>query len=240
MDFPLWLVFWVIGIAPLLVIFPLMFVVARKQLGPNAGTRQFIMVLPIMLGALIIGPVLFYVLSDDWIENGFAVFQIGFFCFVCTLMLFFLGRRKGAGPVLLDLGRPQQARFLVPVTAFLAIFVAVVVVFDLVTGQVHFENVAKWLFFSSIIVLNAFSTLSRMQIREQGVLMGGDLLRWKKIEGYTWEEDKRNVLTLRVKTPFSLFAKRSIPIPPVYRDQVDTLLAQHTSRSQPQGSKQVQ
>jgi len=229
------LLFWILLLVPLLLALPLAYVVARRTFGPTAGTRRFRAVLPILLGGTVL-PVLVLVLLFRFVPrnawtNGFVVFNLGFVLFVCGLAGYMQYRTRQAGALLLDLGQPRSQRFFL-IIGFL--FLALAIVSGgllLLDGDITIKDVSDILFRVAFGSFQVLLGTRRMQLREQGLLVSGDLLRWRKILGYHWEADRPNTLTLQVNTLQQMFTRPSLSIPPEHRDAVDRLLAQYVGRA---------
>lgn len=182
--------FWALLLVPLVLALPVAYVAARRVLGPTAGTRRFLAVLPILLGGMVLAVLLFRFVPRNARINGFVVFELGFVLVVCGFVGYMRYRTRQAGALLLDLGQPRLHRFL-RVIGFATIALAIVsAVFHIVDRDITMENVADILFG---IALGSFQVLlgtQPMQLREQGLLANGELLRWRKITGYQWEADR--------------------------------------------------
>ena len=229
-------IFWALIAFTILLPLPIMYFVARKQLGPEAGMRRFLAVLPILLGTWVVMLALFYFFPRDWISNRFVVFQFGIAGLLALLMVYLWSRRRQAGALLLDLGPPHNRKILLILNGLLAVIVVALVVVTFMEGELNMEDLGRFVFFAAILSNNMLLASNRTQIRERGLIMGGDLLRWEKIKGYRWEPSKPNVLTLQTTSRLHAFSKPSIPVPPQHRDHVDALMAQHVARSSTQPS----
>src|SRR3712207_2624312 len=109
-----------------------------------------------------------------------VIFQIGFSCCVGIFLLLFVRRREGAGPVLLDLSSSLPGSSIIKylnVATFALLIVTVVI--NIVPSQLKLGDIARMLFYASLFAVSVFRTSSGTQIREQGVLVNGDLLRWE-------------------------------------------------------------
>jgi hypothetical protein len=138
-------------------------------------------------------------------------------------------QRREAGALLVEF-EPNQGPSLRPaLLTVLLIFTVVGLAVNLIRADVGIETIARSVFTSAITAGVVAQVFLVPQIREQGLLVGGKLVRWKEINRYMWERNKPHELTLRVHTALPLRATRSIDMPPIYRDKVEALLAQHIS-----------
>jgi len=161
--------------------------------------------------------------------NTFATFEI----IVATVVWAWVGwawwQRRQAGPLLLEF-EPNQGPSLR--SALLVVMAAVAVgslIVGVTTPGVTMEDIAQALRTSSIGALIVAPMFFKQQIRQHGVLVDSQLVRWQKITSYAWERNKSHELTLRLYTSLPFFATRRIVMPPIYRDKVEELLAQHVA-----------
>lgn len=219
--------FWALLLVPMLLALPVAYVAARRVLGPTAGTRRFLAVLPILLGTMVFSVLLFLFVPRNARINGFVVFNLGFVLFVGGFVGYMRYRTRQAGALLVDLGLPRSHRFL-RFVGFLILALAIVsAVFPIVDRDITIEDVADILFRVALGSFQVLLATRPMQLREQGLLANGDLLRWHEITGYQWEADRPNTLTLRVSTLLPMGKRPSLPVPPEHRDAVDRLFAQY-------------
>lgn len=223
--------FWGLVLVPLVIIFPLAYLVARRTLGPTAATRRFLAVLPIMLGMLVLGGVLARVLMRSERTNGLVVFQYGFVLAIGALMGYMLYRTRQAGALLLDLGPPRPQRFLRIIGVLELVLAGVVAVLAFIERTFTGDDFARIVFQAAMGSWFMFQGTRRTQLREHGLVTSGDLLRWHNITGYQWETDRPNTLTLQVNTKIAMVQGPSLPIPPQHRDAVDRILAQYVGHA---------
>lgn len=230
------LLFWGLLLVPLVLALPLAYVVARRTLGPTAGTRHFLRVMPILLGTTVLGVLLFRFVPRNVRIDGFVVFELGSVLFVVGFAGYIQYRTKQAGALLLDLGQPRALRFL-RIIGYLMVAVAIVsAVFSIVDRDMSLKDVAELLFRLSLGGFQVLLGSQHTQLREQGLLANGELLWWHKVTGYQWEVDRSTTLTLQVNTVLPMGRRPSLPIPPEHRDAVDRFLAQHIGRASAVGS----
>ncbi len=221
------LLFWALLLFPLALALAAAYVAARRVLGPTASTRRFLAVLPLLLGTMVLGVLLFRFVPRNTLINGFVVFNLGFVLFVCGAVGYMQYRTRQAGALLLDLGLPRSHRFLRN-AGFLILTMAIVsAVFPIVDRHITVKDVADILFRVTMGSFWLLLATRPMQLREQGLLANGDLLRWHKITGYQWEADRPSTLTLRVNTLLPMGKRPSLPVPPEHRDAVDHLFARY-------------
>ena len=222
---------WALLLVPMALALVLAYVGARHTLGPTAGTRRFRVMLPIMLGGMVLVVLLLRFAPGDGRIDVFAVFNVGFVLLICGLVGYMQYRTQQAGALLLDLGQPR-ALLVVRIIGFVMLALAIVsTVLTCVERELTIEDVDDILFRIAFGILLVLIGTRRVQLREQGLLASGDLLRWREITGYHWEADRPNTLTLQVNTRRLIGKRPSLPIAPKHRDAVDRLLAQYVRRA---------
>ncbi len=85
--------------------------------------------------------------------------------------------------------------------------------------------VASPVFAVSFAAFWFIAATGRLQVRENGLWVYCNLLRWRKIEHYRWAPDSTLMLTATL--PFSL--RSAVPVPPEHRENFDALLTRHWS-----------
>jgi hypothetical protein len=76
----------------------------------------------------------------------------------------------------------------------------------------------------AIAVLLGTSALARLQIRENGLWIFFDAIKWNKIQSYRWEGDRNSTLVVQAQSRFPSHRKATIPVPDEHKDAVDELL----------------
>jgi hypothetical protein len=146
------------------------------------------------------------------------IFQIALLIAFLGLSMSILVARRRAGAALADLGpSPLRWIFLACGCSLIVVTAAGVVDRSFSTAQsaMHLAQSAFFLLFG----------LSRFQIRSHGVLYGGSLLRWSRIDGYQWRQPA--TLTLQLRRRRWGQDRVWLPVPPVLVPQVDHLMEQH-------------
>ncbi len=221
------LLFWGLVLAPLVLVLPLTYVMDRRTLGPTAGTRRFLAVLPIMIGLMVLGILLAWVLFRSGIMTGFVGLQYGFVLAIGVLVGYMLYRTRQAGALLVDLGPPRLQRFLRIIGMLQLVRAGMGAVLALVHRNFTSDDLARIAFQVAMGSWFTFQGTRRTQLREHGLVAGGDLLRWHNITGYQWETDRPNTLTLQVNTKMAIVRRPCLPILPEHHDAVDRILAQY-------------
>jgi hypothetical protein len=207
-----------------------MLIVSRSMLGSRVGTRQTLLAAPFLLGTALIALLLYLTTSETDRRSAWTAFQLGAPIIFWGVELVSLRRRKRAGAVLLDLGHTPGYSISLPLGGMWIIITLVQLTLYIVVDNLKAQAVVEAFFNFSLGMLSIISGLRKVQIREGGFLYQ-QLIPWKKIRSYTWEDDNPNTLTLSVKTTFPFFDERSFLIPAARRDDVDRLLRRYVPRS---------
>ena len=110
-------------------------------------------------------------------------------------------RKRRAGPVMLDLGRSKIRLIL---GLFVAIFFAAIFLYPTFRGGEMFQSptlsLLYWSLWSlSLVAISLYIGLTKLEIRERGILHFGEFLKWERIESYEWKGKKGHTLKVRVK-----------------------------------------
>ncbi len=185
----------------------IVYMVRRRRVGSEAaakGLRSHIVAMG--LYAIAVG---FYPhLRALWIGNARAIGGFIIIALLFAFTVYWFGRRRRAGVVLLDLGRTAAHRLvLVGVILVAAGFVT-----NLVTklleagGETGTEGIS---YFSHLAIaysclLSLDVGLGRNGIRERGVWSSETLVKWEHVEAYGWGGDDGLTLSLKVvrRLPF--------------------------------------
>ncbi len=111
----------------------------------------------------------------------------------------------------------------------MAVFAAAVLVVGMVVPDMTTNDMGRLLFTSSVGAFIAGQMFLTPQIRHHGILVNSQLVRWNKITSYTWQRNKPHELTLLLLTSLPFRATRRVAMPPIYRDKVELLLAEHVA-----------
>jgi Domain of unknown function (DUF5673) len=144
---------------------------------------------------------------------------------------------RQAGTTHFNLGRAPQNRsilLLAAVEGAIAVFFAIVVLSKLpdIWGNPHpaskdINNFALLAILLSSTALLVRRGLSQLQMRENGIVTYGNLIRWDQIKSYQFKQAKQIRLIIRHTLPIGIGARTSwLAIPEHHREDVEQLLAQ--------------
>ncbi len=133
-------------------------------------------------------------------------------------------RKRRAGPVMLDLGRSKIRLIL---GLFSAIFFAAIFLSAFRGGGMFqfptlslLDKIVLGLCWLSSVAISLDIGLTKLEMRERGILHFGEFLKWERIESYEWKGKKGHTLKVRARWRLSFlgtFTKRW-SISPVHKD----------------------
>lgn len=84
--------------------------------------------------------------------------------------------------------------------------------------------------FLSIGAFLFLMSITKREIKTNGILCFPVLIKWEKIISYQWTGRRKNCLTLQARNPIPFNRKVVILISPAQKDEVDNILDAHVSR----------
>jgi hypothetical protein len=144
--------------------------------------------------------------------------------------------RMAAGGVLLDCG-PLRSPNQLLVVAVLFLILGVIMgltsgmtsILELIGGEAPSASRLSGVVWPAILISGVPFWLvlasGRLQVREGGLWLYGNLLRWSKIRSHHWTNDA--TLLLRRKSLFPWSQEGALHFPPEHKQAVDELLAKH-------------
>jgi hypothetical protein len=149
-----------------------------------------------------------------------------------VLLIMLFCRKQGTGSLLADLGKTSQNKLVFRV-GLIGVALAVLQTwsfFTLVSNGIPEytileRNVSELIYWWSFASLCIALGLEKFEFRENGIYFMSSYIKWQRIDSYTWEPAKPNVLTIRFKPGFPILPGfMSIPIPTRNTDVVDSIL----------------
>jgi len=142
-------------------------------------------------------------------------------------------RGRWAGLLLLDVSNARDRRAARRQAAVIGISVFVILVFEALQIRIGQGRPPVSILVSQLTMglaaVRTFVLNGRVEIRDQGIVVWGGLLRWPRVQSYAWERarDGLVVLTLRARPalPF-LPGTRKITLPADRKSEVDLILRQ--------------
>ena len=149
--------------------------------------------------------------------------------------------RKQGGAQLLDLGRIPVPDMIINVFAGLGL------AWFAVTDAMQITHAGLWTFGDislqilgvSIAVAVLIQGIGKRRILEQGVFHGTGLIRWDRIESYTWEKESTttSILVLHKQTRIPLFKLVTLSVEVEQMEEMEGLFREHAIRrvGEPEG-----
>ncbi|MBK9211351.1 MAG: hypothetical protein IPL71_24910 [Anaerolineales bacterium] len=197
----------------------------RQQAFKNAFFTLLIMVA--VIGAIAILP--FFGFGQS-IKNGFII-SLGVIWVAIYLWLIFtwVFREKKSGRMLIHVtSLPNRWLFLV--LGVISIITGFSGFFDFIWKSTEYSwpiSVAIGLFAGTDFVIMFFS---QIQIHENVILIYVDLIKWSKIESFSWVSDNKKVHTLKIRVKGnmpSFLRNGAIPVPIEKKEQLESILTQY-------------
>lgn len=206
------------------------------MLGKKAAWRNWLTIALLFLAIVGLMVALLF-LPQPWRDFSFSGLFILFSVILWISILTWPRRKRRAGSLLWNLGRPTTYRVLL-VVGVLFVFSAILQTLMFVElARIGFSGsysipeyyVAQIILYWSTAIYFFWAGLSLLQLRESGIYYKFGLIKWEQIASYTWEGKKGNTLTVWLKQRLPLFQTRSWTIPLVHKPAIDRILAQYLS-----------
>ena len=155
---------------------------------------------------------------SEWEDHALS----GFFLFsslsIWVFLTICLRRIARAGDILLEIGRPRGGLVFGVVGTGVAILAGVLSILQAIgdgtaEAATQIRYVSFGLFYFALGTSLFFSGFIKSSIREHGIVVHGQILKWAKIEGFQWDTDHPSTLALRVKRRFPLWRTLHLPVP---------------------------
>jgi len=140
---------------------------------------------------------------------------LGFGLPLIPLFLVWVYSKATAGPLVLDCGaHPHRGLLWMQVVMWLCFTYS-----NVYAINAYPERLDRWgaismtalsVFLALLAVGAVVVAVSRLQVREHGLWLFWRLLRWKRMESYTWEED---CLLFRVRTGLPFLGRAAVAVP---------------------------
>jgi hypothetical protein len=161
-------------------------------------------------------------------------YLLGAICFVG-----FIARRvwraSQAGALLLDLGRlpPRRLWFFGICTVIGALATAQSLSDWRLSGFHAVKGLAGAFFWLTLTLEGLTAVLSRLQVRENGIVGFFELIEWDRIDSHEWAGERGEPLILHLHRRVPLFGvipgKVILPVPAEHRERVEQMLAERCS-----------
>lgn len=227
---------WALLIIPIVVALVLGYAISRSMLGQEAARRNL---LSGTLLLLVLFPLIFALnfLPQPWRDYAWLGLSIVFSAIAWTYIVSWPRRKRQAGSLLWNLGRPVTYRSLLiaGVLFLISAILQTTMFIDLARKGFSgsYESPEYYLsqafLYWSTAISCFWAGLSKLELREKGIYFKFGLIKWQQIASYKWEGAKGNTLTVWLKQRFPFFPTRSWQIPLVHKSTIERILAQHLS-----------
>ncbi len=170
---------------------------------------------------------------------------LGIFCILYMVypLVNLIHANATCGSVLLDLGPLPGARFFCLIAGYFAftgistaLFVSVAGFIGSNSGIMRVEGrpslseamlLSGFMFLITDFVAIGMAALAsgRLQLRENGILIGTRLLKWNRVSSFKWESE--SWLLVNVKTRFPSRGKKMFPVPSEHKTLAEKILLSH-------------
>ena len=206
------------------------------MLGKKAAWRNKLAIALLFLGIVGLMFALLF-LPQPWRDFSFSGIFILFSIILWSSILTWPRRKRRAGSLLWNLGRPKTYRFLLIVGVlfgFSAIlqtlmFVELALIGFSGSNSIPEFYVSQIILYWSTTIYFFWAGLSRLQLRENGIYYKFGLIKWEQVASYTWEGNTGTILTVWLKQRLPLFQTRSWAIPSLHKPTMDRILSQYLS-----------
>jgi uncharacterized membrane protein YobD (UPF0266 family) len=201
----------------------------------SAGKNWLAIALLLLLIVGLIVALLF--LPQPWRDVSFSSLFLVFSLILWINIFTWPRRKRRAGSLLWNLGRPSTYRTMLIASLLFVIgaVVQTIIFVDLIRKGFYGSYSSPEYYLSQIILYwtTAFyfywAGLSRLQLRENGIYFKFGLIQWEQIASYKWEGQKGNTLTVWLNQRFPLLQTRSWTIPLIHKPTIERILDQHLS-----------
>lgn len=204
--------------------------------GKKAARRNWLAIALLFLAIVGLMVVLLF-LPQPWRDFSLAGLFILFSIILWISILTWPRRKRRAGSLLWNLGRPKTYRVLL-IVGILFVFSSILQTLIFIElARIGFSGsyslpeyyVAQIILYWSTAIYLLWAGLSRLQLRENGIYYKFGLIKWEQVASYTWEGKTGTILTVWLKQRLPLFQSRSWAIPVVHKPAIDRILTQHLS-----------
>lgn len=203
------------------------------MVGREAARRNSRYAVPALLFCVLFGFALVYVVELLG-RYGWVSFHILYAVAISAWWMSWFFRKQEAASLLADVGRTPQSKFLFwggLIQVAVSVFMTWLLVTSPLTRMPEYTSltleISRLVFWWSIASYSIALGLNKLEFRENGICYLYSLIRWQRINSYTWETDKSNVLTIRFKPRFPLWPGiTSLAIPARYKEVVSHILAE--------------
>ncbi len=227
---------WALLLIPILVALLLGYIISKSMLGQEAATRSLLTGTVLLL---VVFPLVFALnfLPQPWRDHAWLGLSIVFSAIAWTYIITWPRRKRQAGYLLWNLGRPTTHRSMLVAGALFLISAVLQTTMFINSAKNKFSDsygtpeyyLSQAFLYWSASIYFFWAGLSQLQFRENGIFFKFGLIRWEEIASYKWEGYNGDTLTVWLKQRIPFFQTRSWKIPLAHKPPVDRILAQQFS-----------
>ena len=181
------------------------YVESKQKLGSSTARKNLLYRIPKFLFALA-----FLFIVSLFGDYGWTRFVIILYVGIILWLISWFFRKKKAGNLLIDTGRPLQNGFAFSIGLLIGAIVIYQIWLLVQNGAPKygsFELLITSLFcWAGFAILIVALCLTKFELRKNGICFKYSLITWQRIDLYTWEPDQPHVgtdaLTIRLKPQF--------------------------------------
>lgn len=227
---------WALLIIPIVVALLLGYVISRSMLGQEAATRSLLTGTVLLL---VVFPLVFALnfLPQPWRDHAWLGLSLVFSAIAWTYIVTWPRRKRQAGYLLWNLGRPTTHRSMLVAGALFLISAILQTAMFLNSANKKFSDsyttpeyyLSQAFLYWSAAIYFFWAGLSRLELRENGIFFKFGLIRWAEIASHQWEGDNGDTLTVWLKQRIPFFQTRSWKIPLAHKAPIDRIISQQLS-----------
>ncbi|MGD1896514.1 MAG: hypothetical protein ACFB16_06105 [Phormidesmis sp.] len=229
MFFMFWLVLITLGSLALGLWVGYLFLV--KTVGKTAAKRNFLDMLPML--AIVYATIFGINFLDDAYQ--YIIFPGLYMVILAFWLISWPVRKRAAGRLLLDVGRPPQNKYFVWIGLFEGALAAVLTWEATTRWPLEGNELLRtlslltglWLVTGLFFLLN----MSRMEFREGGLCYLCRYISWDRLTAYQWEPLKPETLTLHYRPRFPLLPKfLTLKMPADKHEEIERVVAMRLTK----------
>jgi hypothetical protein len=201
--------------------------------GRDNALRNLRIATPALILNFLLGITIFIVISLFKTHTWVNFYSLSSGVFIAFLIAGFC-RKQEVGSLLFDIGKtktsPNKSMLRIGLIGIAFALLQMWALFTIVSHGIP-ENtslgleVSEQIFWFSLAICSITLILDKPKFGKNGIYFMFSFAKWQKINSYTWDPAKPNVLMILFKTGFPLWPGfMNIPIPAQHRDRVDNIL----------------
>lgn len=225
----------------IVIFFAISYAIVACQLGHRVALRRVPILFACLAAALVGIFAVLRLLPSEWEDYAWSGFLLLFSLSMWVYLVISLIRSSQAGDTLLEIGRPRGALVIGIVGTGCALWVGVYSILQVIAAHKaesisQIRHLSRSLFWVTLSAHLLLVWLSKWSIRERGIMVYGQILKWEKIQGFHWDKDKPCTLALKVKRRFLWWRTLYVPVPLDRREAATEILECNLSEDAAGGS----